>query len=305
MKTLPLHLGCCPPPRRCALCSERAVVESLDVCRALLELHDGPVHTFGGPPPSPALVRAIGDRPLRIRVRPDLLDQKRARALVDAGVSRIELDALSLNDRVLGWSRRPYRGALVSEMATTLRSWGVEVGLVQGIGLPGGSAELSIQDAHAMAPLCDTIRLHPVLVIAGSDLEQRAEEHLYRPLDVDQAVDRCLSVLPVYESHDVTVLRVGMQAGPDGLGPVVGGPVHPSLRELVESQRTLERLHAAMGTLPRGSSVVVHCAPEDLSRTKGPANRNVRVLREQYGLSSIEVCADPALERGHNRVRRA
>lgn len=304
VRTLPLHLGCCPDGPRCVLCSPREQVDTLDVATVLLDAHDGPVHVFGGPPPCDALLDLIGDRPLRVRVRPDTLDRATARGLVDRGVRRVELDALTPNNRVLKWTNRLYRGALVVEMLQTLRSWGVQTSVVQGIGLPGSEREDAARDAREFAPLVDVVRIHPVLVLEDAGLHAQHLSGRYQALDIQNAAEMVADALDVYDSAGVPVIRVGAQPGPDGLGRAVAGPVHPSLRETVESQRTLGRLMSLCDGMPAGARVVIECAPADLARTKGPSNHNVRVLRDSHGLASVQVRPDPALERGHNRVRR-
>ena len=282
MKSIALHTGCCETRQRCVLCTPQGQVDGDDVVRVLLEQREGPVHVFGGAPPSDTWMSWFTGRDVRIRVRPDLLSRRRAEELVRQGVVRVELDALSLNDRLLRWSGRRYRGSRVVAMATAMRSWGIEVGVVQALGLPAGTLEDALADAVALAPLVHTVRIHPALVLAGADLEQQWIDKRYFPLSVEAAAEWSRQVMEIYEAHSVTVLRVGMQPGPDGLGRAVAGPLHPSLRETVESHRALSRLTVLLSDVPKGADVVIECAPADLSRTKGAENHNVRVLRDTY-----------------------
>jgi hypothetical protein len=304
VKTIALHTGCCERGQRCVLCSPQGQVDTDEVVRVLLEQHEGPVHAFGGAPPKDAWMALFTGRDVRVRVRPDLLSRRRAEELVRQGVVRIELDALSVNDRLLRWSRRRYRGSRIVTMTKAMRSWGIEVGVVQALGLPAGTLEDALADAITLAPLVDTVRIHPVLVLAEADLEQQWTDSRYFPLTINAAALWSRQVMEIYEAHNVTVLRVGMQPGPDGLGRAVAGPLHPSLRETVESHRALSRLTALLSDVPNGADVVIECAPADVSRTKGAENHNVRVLRDTYRLASVTVAADPDLERGHHRVRR-
>jgi len=309
-------LGCCLQEPRCVLCAPPPERPTSTVVRALVQ-HTASerarpgqptwVGFYGGRPPTNAELAAADGRPVSVRVRPDLLTRADARRLVDAGTVSIELDVLTLDRSVLKAAGRRYGPSLVREQLEGLRELGVQVGAVLAPGLPGGSFQASVDDARALAPLVDTARLHPVLVLRPSGLYQAFLDQTYVPLTLGEAVTVCRAMLDVLEQAGVKVLRVGQQAGPDGLGVVVAGPAHSSLRELVESRRTLDTLRhlfrdAPLDDTPDGSQVVVRCAPADVGRARGPKNQHVRTLRAEFGLSELRVKPDPDLPRGTFRV---
>ena len=164
--------------------------------------------------------------------------------------------------------------------------------------LPGSSFEGCVQDARRAAPLVDTARLHPTLVLEGSDLQRWHIDGLYKPLEIGEAVTVCRAMMDVLEAAAVQVIRVGLQAGPDGYGKALAGPRHPALRELVETRRTLETLVERVTGTPPGASVVIRCAPADETRTRGPLNRHIRDLRARFALREVEIRPDPDLPRG-------
>ncbi len=310
---VPLQLGCCPDKPRCALCPPPPAPPDDDLIRALLDHYraerarPGDIVTasfFGGPPPSPAQLTAAGGAPIHARVRPDLLSRHAARRLVDAGVTAIELDALTLHDGALRAAGRRYTGALVLEMARGLRDLGVRVGVVLAPGLPGTDHDTALSDARRLAPQVDVARIHPVLVLAGARLRQAHLDGLYEPLTLAQAITTCHAMLAIFETHDVKVIRMGMQPGPDGFGRAVAGPAHPALRQLVDARRALEHLRGLVSAqAPRpGDRIVVRCAPADETPTRGPLNRHVRELRAEHQASAVHICPDPTLARGTWRV---
>lgn len=302
----PIQLGCCPHGPRCALCAPAPSWPDAGWVQAWVEnaaaQRDGPVtaHFFGGPPPPDALLAAAGDVELAVTVRPDLLDRAGAARLRDAGVRTVELDALTFDRAALVGVGRRYAGERVEEMADGLAGMGFEVGLVLAVGLPGSSHTSSVQDAHRSAPLAQTVRLHPVLVIAGSGLWEAHLDGFYTPLTLGQAVTTCRAMMDVLEPAGVRVIRVGRQPGPDAIGRAVAGPKHPSLRELVESRRTLDHLRELLRDADlEGNEVVIRCATADETRTRGPLNDNVRTLRAEFRLGDLSVRADPELDRGN------
>jgi len=309
-RVVPLQLGCCPSPPRCDLCARQHHLDAELVEAHLIaarDRHGGPLRAtfFGGPPPSDELLEALEGVPFSVRVRPDLLSRAEARRLADRGCEAVELDALTLHDPSLRAVHRRYRGALVLEMLKGLPSFGLRAGIVLAPGLPRSSYEGVLDDAHAVAPLVSTARLHPVLVLQGSGLQQVHMDGLYEPLSVAQAVTVCRGMMEVLEAHDVEVVRVGQNPSADELGRCVAGPDHSSLRELVEAMRAREVVTALLAPMPVGQAVVVRCAPADEARAHGPNHGNIVYWRSLGPFASVDVVPDPRLQRGMWRVEEA
>lgn len=305
---MPVQLGCCPEDERCLLCPAPPTAPTPELVRALVDRYaedratsDLRLGFYGGPPPADALLL---DLPFQVRVRPDLLGRREAEHLVRRGAVAFELDVLTFDDRTLRDLGRPYRRALVLEMLEGLRALGARVGVVLAPGLPGTTHDLCLADAALAAPRVDTARLHPVLVLKGARLQEVYRSGLYRPLRLGEAVTVCREMMDVLEAAGVEVIRVGLQPGPDGLGRAVAGPHHPSLRQLVEARRVRDHLRQMLDGTPRGSHIVIKCAPPDETRTRGPLNQHIRDLRAEFGLAGVDIEPDPALTRGEWAISR-
>ncbi len=301
--TVPINLGCCPEPRsaRCVLCNGVNDVDG-SVVAALIDEYrsDGPllVRYFGGPPPSDALLAPATGMPKAVRVRPDLLTRDDARRLIDAGVGSFELDVLSFSGHALRRSGRRYRAALVEEIAQGLAQMGARVGVVLAPGLPGSDRGSALADARQATAWADFARIHPVLVLHGTELAERLHAERYLPLTIEEAVDVCREMLDILEGAGVEVIRIGQQPRPDGLARAIAGPAHPSFRQLVEGKRALDRLRGLLDGTAVASHVVIHCAPADETRTRGPSNEHLRILRREYDLQTVKVQVDPSMPRG-------
>src|SRR5690606_25851906 len=149
-----------------------------------------------------------------VRVRPDLFARADAARLATAGVTEVELDALTFDDRLLHAAGRRYRGALVEEILRGLPSFGLAPGVVLWPGLPGSSHDDAVADARRAAPLVRTARLHPVQVIEGAALQRHHLDGSYRPLELGEAVTVCRAMMDVLEAAGAQVIRVGLQAEP-------------------------------------------------------------------------------------------
>ncbi|MBX2798000.1 MAG: hypothetical protein KTR31_10035 [Myxococcales bacterium] len=303
MSVVPIQLGCCHEPQRCLLCPPPPPPPTAELVSALVqhyqerssELRAG---FYGGPPPTDELLEALGGLPFVARVRPDLLSRADAKRLKEAGAIGIELDLLSLSDHALRQVRRPHRRRLVLEQLEGLRAMGLRTGAVLAPGLPGTDHEGMLADATELARQVDFARLHPVLVLADSGLREVHMDGRYRPLDLGAAITICRALLDLLEGAGVTVIRIGQNPGPDGLGRAVGGPRHSALRQLVEARRTLDTLQSRLSGIAAGSRVAIRCHPADETRTRGPYNQHIRTLRAQHSLARLKVRPDPDLKRG-------
>lgn len=315
---VPVNLGCCPGPERCRWCPPPPPVPSPDTVAALVDhvrterAKPGQplvVHFFGGAPPPTELLAIAGATPVSARVRPDLLSRAKAAELRDAGVHHLELDAWTLHDPALRAMGRAYRARVVREQIEGLSAMGFELGVVLMPGLPETDHARAVADAREVAglgetPAVQTARIHPLQVLAGSALREDHAAGRYRPLELGEAVTTSRAMVEVLDEAGVRVLRVGLQAGPDGFGRAIAGPRHPAFRQLVDARRTLAHLRDRVGDAvaevasPARPDVTVRCAPADETVTRGPYNQHIRTLRAELDLASLTVAADPELPRG-------
>ena len=103
---------------------------------------------------------------------------------------------------------------------------------------------------------------------------------LYRPQTVEEAVDLCAQLLPLFEEAGVRVIRLGLHAEKDVERRRIAGAYHPALRELVESRLFLSRLLPELEKLPRGR-YQVKVRPRELSIAIGQRRANVRALEDR------------------------
>jgi len=259
---------------------------------------------FHGGLPSEDLLDACAGLPLRLSCSPADLDRAGLARLRARGLQRVELEALTLDAGVLRRLGRGYQPTRVLQMIHALREAGVEVGVVLSPGLPGASHAGALADAERLlagaAP--DLVRLHPALALEGAGVAEWVRDGRWSPMRLGEAVTTSAALLDRFERARVPVIRVGQQPGHDFPERVVAGPVHPSLRGLVEARRFRRRMHAALVGQQRDRPAVVRVHPGDLAWAKGTANANVKALRAALGLRLLTVEPDPAIPRGDVRL---
>ena len=93
------------------------------------------------------------------------------------------------------------------------------------------------------------MRIYPVLVIKNTKLAQDYENGEYRPLSVEQAVERCKELYYFFNKKRIQVIRIGLQNTDTITNPanpksdVLAGPYHDAFGQLVEASMWLSLIH--------------------------------------------------------------
>lgn len=238
---------------------------------------------------------------IRVSTRPDALDAQCASFLRRMGVTKVELGVQSLDEEVLEQSGRGHDAGPVGEAIECLKGEGISVGLQLMPGLPGDTAEKSLNTLSAALGLApDFLRIYPTVVLAGTRLAELFDAGIYRPLTLQQAVTLCKVMLHRALISGVPVVRMGLQPTEDlnRQGTVVAGPYHPAFRQLVEAELRYDLLARLVDDGCRGASgVVVYCAPSRISDVKGQRGGNLDRLLRERGVRVTSVRGDSRFSR--------
>ncbi|UCC66726.1 MAG: radical SAM protein, partial [Deltaproteobacteria bacterium] len=178
-----------------------------------------------------------------------------------------------------------------------------EVGVQLMVGLPGDTPEkfaTTVEDVIDMRP--HFVRIYPTLVIKGTVLERWFREGRYCPLSLEEAVILTKEAMQRFRQAQIPVIRVGLQPAPslEAEGTIVAGPYHPAFRQLVDGSIFYERAASLLtdSSPKEGSSPLFLVSPQDISNFYGQGGRNIKRLKEVFGLKEVRVEADPQRERG-------
>ncbi len=312
-KIIPLfvpHLGC---PNQCVFCDQRRISgspfpASAETVRAALEpLRGGSgyeVAFYGGsftaipaaqqeallaavePYRASGLVEAV-----RVSTRPDAVDGTALARLRRFGVGTVELGAQSMTDEVLRRSGRGHTAADTVRAAGLVRNAGFQLILQMMTGLPGETPESALATARALAALKpDGVRVYPTVILRGTALEAMWRRGEYREHTVEDAVEVCADILPVFEAAGIPVIRLGLNPTEElSGGEAVGGAYHPALGELARSRVLRRRAETLLAGVPAGSDVTLGVRAGELSRMTGQHRENIDRLREQFCLRSVKI----------------
>ena len=166
---------------------------------------------------------------------------------------------------------------------------GLELGVQMMTGLPGDTDDTALETAGQLIALRPaTVRIYPTVVLAGTELERQYRSGDYVPQTVEQAVDLCSRLVPLFTEAGVRIIRLGLHSSPEVKEKMVAGAFHDSFGELVYSRMLLRRVLAYP---PGAYTVTVH--PRYYSRFVGNKKQNLDELAaRQY---QIRLQTDTAL----------
>lgn len=321
------HVGC---PCRCSFCDQRAITGGGDAPTpdqvreaaeaATAHLGERTAQTeiafFGGSftaipreymlsllRPAKEAVECWGFHGVRCSTRPDAVDQEVLSLLKEHHATAVELGAQSMDEEVLQKNHRGHTAQDTCRAARLVKEAGLELGLQMMTGLYGSTPDKDLETARQLIALApDTARIYPTVVLEGTELARLYREGEYRPQTLEEAVDLCGELLPLFEAAGVRMIRVGLHAQEDVERRKVAGPYHPAFGELAESRAFFKRL---LPQLERGGSGAyqVKVNPRGLSVAVGQKRANVEAL-DRLGFA-VKFIAEEQVPRGGFVVNKA
>ena len=324
-----IHKGC---PNRCVFCNERIAAGDYsdrltgDTVRAVCDRHltEGgrkfdQIAFYGGNftgmdrgyqiellDVAQSYIDAGMAGSIRISTRPDYIDDERIGLITRYRVSTVEIGAQSMVDEVLSASRRGHSSEDVREAVRLLKKNGIKTGVHLMAGLPGDTRErfeYTVEEIIGLRP--DTVRIHPTIVFRNTALAEAYQKGTYLPLALDDAIDLCKHALLRFRKAGIPVIRLGLHATKEmeANHNIIAGPFHPAFRSLVEGSLFLDMATELLGSADlKRKEVVFSVAPQDVSNLRGMKNRNIRILKESFDLTEIQIMENTGQERGSLRI---
>lgn len=227
---------------------------------------------------------------IRVSTRPDYIDKEVLKRMKKYHVKTIELGVQSSNDYILEKCKRGHTFAEVERASKMIRMKGFILGHQMMVGLPESTAIDEINTAKDLIKLKPKIvRIYPVLVIKGTELEKEYETGEYTPLNLNQAVERCKEIMKLFTAKNIQVIRIGLQntesiSDPSQEGSeVVAGPFHPAFRQLVESSLWYDSIVAKIKKInTKVKKVQIEANSENMNEIIGHKKENIEKLKSTY-----------------------
>ena len=225
---------------------------------------------------------------IRVSTRPDYISDQILESLKQYGVTAIELGAQSFDDEVLKKSARGHVAEQLVTASELIKGHGFELGLQMMIGLPFDTLEKAKATAHKIVKAgANTTRIYPALVVDKTPMATLFRNGNYAPLSLEEAIDWCAQIIPIFEQGGVKILRVGLHPSEefDSGQSLLGGPYHPSFKELVLSKMWQQRFESILPSEKGKLTILV--ASKQINWAVGFESSNKKWLKEKYGWIKI------------------
>ncbi len=241
---------------------------------------------------------------IRLSTRPDYISTEILDQLAEFGTTSIELGVQSMDDTVLSLSGRGHTAADVEAAVSLIKKYPFRLGLQMMTGLPGDTLEKSIYTAKRLIELKpEFVRIYPTLVIKDTVLCDMYSEGAYKPQTLDEAVEWCAELIPLFEENGVSVIRTGLQTTDEICenGAVVAGAYHAAFRELVDGELYFRKINEALKGTSRTRAVIA-VNPKEVSKTVGQKRSNIKRIKNTMGIA-LEIEQDENIQKGKIEVR--
>lgn len=316
------HLGC---PNQCVFCNQRTIsgVRSFDIDNVRDEIEaalstkplecECEIAFFGGSFTGidRALMlellslayeyvkRGVVDS-IRCSTRPDYIDEEILDILASHGVKTVELGLQSVDEGVLGVTKRGHGYACMVNACRSIKERGLELVGQMMIGLPGSTLESELKTARFIIDTgASAARIYPTVVFHDTELCDMARRGAYIPLSVDEAVSRSAEVCEMLLNAGVKLLRIGLCSSENLISESTyfAGPNHPALGELVEGEIFYKKIKRILSELSiDGNSVInIYVAPSSLSKAIGQKRRNKSRLLKNFKPADIKYIPDDSI----------
>ena len=228
---------------------------------------------------------------IRISTRPDYIDKKTLKRLKKYKVKTIELGVQSTNDYILKKCKRNHTFEDVKKASKLIKRKRFILGHQMMVGLQESTALDEMRTAKDLSKLKPKImRIYPVLVLKGTELQKEFEEGEYIPLTVNQAVERSKELCYFFADKKIKVIRVGLQTTDtisdnqkNDKSQIIAGPYHECFRQLVEASMNFDSIVKKIKDYPvKVKEVLIETSPENVSNVVGYKRENIEKLKEYY-----------------------
>lgn len=246
---------------------------------------------------------------IRISTRPDYINKEILKMLKSYGVKTIELGVQSTNDYILNKSKRGHTFEDVKKASKLIRKNGFILGHQMMVGLPESTRQDEINTAKDLIKLKPKIvRIYPVLVIKGTQLEKDYESGEYTPLTVEQAVETAKDLLVLFNKKKINVIRIGLQNTNEITDPnskesqVVAGPYHPAFRQLVESRLWYDNIANEIKKVNSNvSHIQIDVNPSDINNAVGHKRINIEKINDTYN-TDLKINPNSKIKEGKLKI---
>lgn len=242
---------------------------------------------------------------IRLSTRPDAIDEFILNNLKNYSVDIIELGVQSMDKDVLLKSGRGHSSEDVVKASKLIKQYGFTLGHQIMLGLPTDNFTKDIETTKKLIELNpDICRIYPALVIKNTPMEEMVSRGIYKPYNLNDAVEISKTIYGMLVSKGIQVIRIGLQPT-DTINlnaEIVCGPFHPAFRELVEASIYKDII---LSVVPDNTKkdIVLQINNKDISKLYADKKRFFLDMKKQLQTSNFKVIQCNSIKQGEFKLK--
>ena len=238
---------------------------------------------------------------IRMSTRPDYINGEIINTLKNYTITCVELGVQSMNDDVLTFLKRGHTSTDTYKAVELLNKAQIPFVGQMMVGLPTATEMDEIYCAEQICKLgAVATRIYPTIVFKNTELEHFTKNGEYKPLTLEEAIDRCAKVYKIFVENNVHCLRIGLCESENlhSESTYYAGPNSASIGEMVKGRLYYDIICQSINDLDlaRSESILIECSNGKLSQVIGNKRMNIIELKEKFGYKHIKVCENANLK---------
>ena len=209
-------------------------------------------------------------------------------------IKTVEIGVPTLDDTILDKIGRLHSAHDVAKAMRYLNAKNLTVIVQTMIGLPGAGmveAEFTARTLCKFKPF--GVRIHPTLILKGTQLEGSFFRGEWQPLTLDQAISICVKLVRIYTDNNIKITRMGLYIPQELLcSSLVAGPYHQNFGTLVRSEEAFMRLSEILSLHRNVTELQI--PTKYYSYYIGYKSQNITRIKLLYG--NISFVANPLID---------
>lgn len=247
---------------------------------------------------------------IHISVIPTKISKEFLTTLKKHNVITVELEIKIANSFILKKCNCEFDYEDIKRASKLIKKCRMNIGYQLMVGLPDST---SIDEQESAKQLIkfkpELIKIYPVLVIKGTDLEKEFNHEEYKPLTLQQAIERCKELIYIFNRKKIRAITVGNinenvvnKSEKENLR-IIAGPTHQAFPQLVEDSIWYDSI---VGKIKKYNSKVkevkIEVHPSNVNNVIGFEKENVEKIKELYSVD-ITVTPNEKIKPGRSEMK--
>lgn len=238
---------------------------------------------------------------IRYSTRPDCLSQSDLDLAKKYGVRTIELGIQDFSDQVLKQSKRGYNQETALAACRLIKGNDFKLGIQIMPGLPAFSDESLEETRKLIVDIKPNfVRIYPTLVLKGTKLADLYHTGEYEALELEEAIEICVDLYQEFTSHNIIVIKMGVQIDSIDISAILAGPYHKAFGELVQAHLLINEINKQISQ--EATEVEIKISKYDISKLRGHSNYGLNLLQEKHPTKIIKLTVDTDAVQSNIRI---